>query len=64
MYYYYIYAYKGDIMIKEFVAYKSKRTIREKFKELESEDYDCIVIDDISKEEYMAQIDPYGTSED
>ena len=47
-------------MIKEFVAYKSKRTIREKFKELESEDYDCIVIDDISKEEYMAQIDPYG----
>jgi len=60
MYYYYIYAYKGDIMIKEFVAYKSKRTIREKFKELESEDYDCIVIDDISKEEYMAQIDPYG----
>ena len=60
MYYYYIYAYKGDYVFKEFAAYKSKRTIREKFKELESEDYDCIVIDDISKEEYMAQIDPYG----
>jgi len=48
-------------MIKEFAAYKSKRTIREKFKELESEDYDCIVIDDITREQYLNQHDPYPT---
>ena len=61
MYYYYIYAYKGDYVFKEFAAYKSKRTIREKFKELESEDYDCIVIDDITREQYLNQHDPYPT---
>ena len=60
MYYYYVYAYKGDIVRREFVAYKNKQSAQELFDELVADDYDCIVIDDISKEEYIAQEDPYG----
>jgi hypothetical protein len=60
MYYYYIYAYKGDMIRREFVAYKHKQSAQELFDELVADDYDCIVIDDITKDQYIAQEDPYS----
>lgn len=60
MYYYFLYAYKGDIVRREFVAYNNKQSAQELFDELVAEDYDCIVIDDITQDQYIAQEDPYG----
>ena len=60
MYYYYVYAYKGDVIRKEFVAYTHKKSAQELFIELVSDDYDCLLIDDISKQEYEDQLDPYS----
>ena len=60
MYYYYVYAYKGDVIRKEFVAYTHKKSAQQLFNELVSDDYDCVVIDDISKQEYDDQLDPYS----
>ncbi len=60
MYYYYVYAYKGDVIRKEFVAYTHKKSAQELFDELVSDDYDCVVIDDITKDQYIAQEDPYS----
>ena len=60
MYYYFLYAYKGNIIRREFVAYKNKQSAQELFDELVAEDYDCIVIDDITQDQYIAQEDPYG----
>ena len=60
MYYYYVYAYKGDVIRKEFVAYTHKKSAQELFNELVSDDYDCLLIDDISKQEYEDQLDPYS----
>ena len=60
MHYYYVYAYKGDQIRKEFVAYANKRSAQELFDELVGEDYDCVVINDITKQEYIDQHDPYS----
>ena len=60
MYYYFLYAYKGHIIRREFVAYSNKQSAQELFDELVAEDYDCIVIDDITQDQYIAQEDPYG----
>ena len=60
MYYYFVYAYKGHIIRREFVAYNNKQSAQELFDELVAEDYDCIVIDDITQDQYIAQEDPYG----
>ena len=60
MYYYFLYAYKGHIIRREFVAYSNKQSAQELFDELVAEDYDCIVIDDITRDQYIAQEDPYG----
>ena len=59
MYYYYIYAVKGDTIFKEFAAYTDKHTIDKVFDELVAEDYDCVVIDDITRDQYIDQHDPY-----
>lgn len=59
MYYCFIYAYKGDIVLEEFCAYSTKALIDERFDELTGEDYDCIVIDELTKEQYEAQHNPY-----
>ena len=64
MHYCFIYAYKGDIVLEEFCAYTSKAHIQDRFDELVGEDYDCIVIDDITKEQYDAQHNPFRISED
>lgn len=60
MHYYYVYAYKGDVIRKEFVAYANKRSAQELFDELVGEDYDCVVINDITKQEYIDQHDPFS----
>ena len=60
MYYYYIYAYKGDAIIKEFTAFTHKNEIEEVFDEMNQLGYDCIVIDEITKDQYMDQHDPYN----
>ena len=62
MYYCFIYAYKGDIVLEEFCAYIKKQEITQRFDELTGLDYDCIVIDDITKEQYEAQHNPFGIS--
>ena len=59
MHYYYIYAYKGDTILKEFAAYTRKHTIDEVFDDLNQQGYDCIVIDEITKDQYIDQHDPY-----
>jgi len=64
MYYCFIYAYKGDMVLEEFCAYVKKQEITQRFNELTGLDYDCIVIDDITKDQYEAQHNPYSTSED
>lgn len=60
MYYYFVYALKGDMIRREFVAYKNKQSAQELFDELVGDDYDCIVIDDITRDQYLAQEDPYN----
>lgn len=60
MHYYYVYAYKGDQIRKEFVAYANKRSAQELFDELVGDDYDCVVINDITKQEYIDQHDPFS----
>ena len=60
MYYYYIYALKGDTTLKEFVAYTHKHRIDEVFDDLNQQGYDCIVIDELTRDQYTAQQDPYG----
>ena len=60
MYYYFLYAYKGHIVRKEFLCYKNKQSAQELFDELVKDDYDCIVLDDISKQQYIEQHDPYS----
>tara|TARA_B100001057_G_scaffold145507_1_gene145491 strand:+ start:168 stop:362 length:195 start_codon:yes stop_codon:yes gene_type:complete len=60
MHYYFIYAYKGDQIRKEFVAYKNKALAQELFDELVDDDYDCVVIDEITRKEYEDQLDPYS----
>ena len=60
MYYYYVYAYKGDTIRKEFVAYTHKRSAQELFDELVDDDYDCVVVDEITRKEYEDQHDPYS----
>jgi uncharacterized protein (UPF0335 family) len=60
MHYYYIYAFKGDTILKEFAAYTDKHTIDEVFDDLNQQGYDCIVIDEITRDQYIDQHDPYG----
>ena len=60
MYYYYIYAYKGDYTVREFVSYTHKKDIDKAFDDLNKQGYDCIVIDELTREQYLAQEDPYG----
>ena len=60
MHYYYIYAYKGDTILKEFAAYTDKHTIDEVFDDLNQQGYDCIVIDEITRKQYEDQHDPYN----
>jgi len=60
MYYYYIYALKGDYVLKEFAAYTRKHDIDEVFDDLNKQGYDCVVIDELTREQYLAQEDPYG----
>ena len=61
MHYYYIYAYKGDIIRREFAAYTRKHDIDEVFDDLNQQGYDCIVIDEITRKQYEDQHDPYST---
>jgi len=60
MYYYYIYALKGNTTLKEFAAYTRKHRIDEVFDDLNQQGYDCIVIDELTRDQYTAQQDPYG----
>ena len=60
MYYYYVYAYKGDMIRKEFVAYTHKTSAQELFDELVDDDYDCVVIDEITRKQYEDQHYPYS----
>ena len=60
MYYYYVYAYKGDMIRKEFVAFTHKQDIDEVFDDMKKLDYDCIVIDEITRKQYEDQHDPYS----
>jgi len=60
MYYYYIYAVKGNTTLKEFAAYTRKHDIDEVFDDLNKQGYDCIVIDELTRDQYTAQQDPYG----
>ena len=60
MHYYYIYAYKGDTILKEFAAYTNKHDIDEVFDDLNQQGYDCIVIDEITRKQYEDQHDPYN----
>ena len=60
MHYYFIYAYKGDSIIKEFAAFTHKQDIDEVFDDMKKLDYDCIVIDEITRKEYEDQHDPYS----
>ena len=60
MHYYFIYAYKGDSIIKEFAAFTHKQDIDEVFDDMTKLDYDCIVIDEITRKEYEDQHDPYS----
>jgi len=60
MHYYYIYAYKGDYILKEFAAYTRKHDIDEVFDDLNQQGYDCIVIDKITRKQYEDQYDPYN----
>ena len=60
MHYYFIYAYKGDTIIKEFAAFTHKNEIEEVFDEMNQLGYDCIVIDEITRKEYEDQHDPYS----
>ena len=46
-------------MLEEFCAYSTKAHIKERFDELTGEDYDCIVIDELTKDQYEAQHNPY-----
>ena len=61
MHYYFIYAYKGDVIIKEFTAFTHKQDIDEVFDDMTKLDYDCVVIDEITRKEYEHQLDPYST---
>ena len=60
MHYYFIYAYKGDMIRKEFAAYTHKQDIDEVFDDMKKLDYDCIVISEITRKQYEDQHDPYG----
>ena len=60
MHYYFIYAYKGDSIIKEFAAFTHKQDIDEVFDDMKKLDYDCIVIDEITRKQYEDQHDPYS----
>ena len=60
MHYYFIYAYKGDAIIKEFAAFTHKNEIEEVFDEMNQLGYDCIVIDEITRKQYEDQQDPYS----
>ena len=60
MHYYFIYAYKGDSIIKEFAAFTHKQDIDEVFDDMTKLDYDSIVIDEITRKEYEDQHDPYS----
>tara|TARA_B100001057_G_scaffold12925_1_gene12195 strand:- start:81 stop:275 length:195 start_codon:yes stop_codon:yes gene_type:complete len=60
MHYYFIYAYKGDAIIKEFTAFTHKQDIDEVFDDMVKLDYDCVVIDEITRKEYEHQLDPYS----
>ena len=60
MHYYFIYAYKGEAIIKEFAAFTHKNEIEEVFDEMNQLGYDCIVIDEITRKEYEDQHDPYS----
>ena len=59
MYYYFIYAYKGDHTLEEFAAYSNQTEINEVFDDLNQQGYDCIVIDELTKDQYEAQHNPY-----
>ena len=59
MYYYFIYAYKGDQTLQEFAAYSNQTEINEVFDDLNQQGYDCIVIDELTKDQYEAQHNPY-----
>ena len=59
MYYYFIYAYKGDYTLQEFAAYSNQTEINEVFDDLNQQGYDCIVIDELTKDQYEAQHNPY-----
>jgi len=60
MHYYFIYAYKGDSIIKEFAAFTHKQDIDEVFDDMKKLDYDCVVIDEITRKQYEDQHDPYS----
>ena len=60
MHYYFIYAYKGEAIIKEFAAFIHKQDIDEVFDDMTKLDYDCIVIDEITRKEYEDQHAPYS----
>ena len=45
---------------KEFVAYTHKASAQELFDELVDDDYDCVVVDEITRKEYEDQHDPYS----
>ena len=59
MYYYFIYACKGDHTLQEFAAYSNQTEINEVFDDLNQQGYDCVVIDELTKDQYIAQHNPY-----